>query len=102
MWEKGKSGNNSGRPLGRKNDMTMQVREAFTLLLQKKLPDMEAMIDKVAEKNPDKALELIIKITERFVPRLTKNEITGADGQDLFKNITFNFNKINKNDDEDV
>jgi len=100
LYEKGQSGNPNGRPKGAKNEITQQIRESFSLLLENKLPELDKWITKIAEKNPDKAVELLIKISERFVPKITKNEITGADGKDLFKNIEFKFNDLNKKEDE--
>ena len=100
-FEKGMSGNLNGRPAGTKNEISQQVRETFSLLLENKLPELEGWITKIAEKNPDKAVELMIKISERFLPKLTKNEITGAGGADLFKNITFKFNSPKKEDDDE-
>ena len=47
--------------------------------------------DRVAEEDPHKALDLIIKLSERFVPALARTEVTGADGTDIFESIKFNF-----------
>ena len=92
MFKPGQSGNPNGRPKGSKDKITEEIREQFANLLENKLPEFEEWLTRVAETDPAKAMELAIKISERFVPKLTQNQVTGADGEDLFKNITFNFN----------
>ena len=81
-----------GRPKGASNKITDEIREQFSKLLENQLPDVERWIRQTAQDDPAKAVDLLIKISERFVPKLTQNQVTGADGEDLFKNITFNFN----------
>jgi len=90
-FEKGHKGG-PGRPKGASNKITEEIREQFANLLEAQLPDVERWIRQVAQDDPGKAVDLLIKISERFVPKLTQNQVTGADGEDLFKNITFNFN----------
>lgn len=105
-FEKGESGNPKGRPAGSANKINDDIRKSFTLLLERKLPELETWITKVAEKSPDKAVDLLIKISERFVPKISHQEITGADGASIWEGIKFKFNspestgnKINDNDD---
>lgn len=100
-FEKGKSGNLNGRPLGKKNEITNDIRQSFSKLLENKLPELESWLTKVAEKNPDKAIELLVKISDRLVPKITKNEVTGADGKDLFEGLKFKFNTPKKEDDDE-
>ena len=81
--------NLNGRPKGAANKVTQELKDAFALLLQNKLPEFEGWLERVAETDPAKALDLAIKLSERFVPALARQEITGADGKDL--NMTFKF-----------
>ena len=90
-FQKGHKGG-PGRPKGASNKITEEIREQFANLLEAQLPDVERWIRQTAQEDPAKAVDLLIKISERFVPKLTQNQVTGADGEDLFKNITFNFN----------
>ena len=73
------------------NKSTKLMKEAFALLVEQNLPRMNELLDRVAEDNPEKALDLIIKLSERFVPALARTEITGQDGSDIFKEIKFGF-----------
>jgi hypothetical protein len=61
------------------------------MLLQNKVPELEDWISGVSERDPAKALEIYVKISERFLPQLSRQEVTGADGKDLFQNVSFNF-----------
>jgi len=90
-----------GRPAGVQNKVAEDIKKTFSLLLENKLPELEDWITKIADKNPDKAVDLLLKISERFVPKITKNEITGADGKDLFKELTFKFNNPKKEDESE-
>lgn len=89
MFQKGQSGNPNGRPKGKSNVITQEIKDAFALVLQNKLPDLEAYLNRVAEQDPGKAIELIIKLSTRFLPELARTEITGADGKDF--SFTFKF-----------
>ena len=91
QFEKGWKGG-PGRPKGSKSKMSEEIKEQFSRLLESKLPEVEEWLTRVAQKDPDKAIDAIIKISERFVPKLTQNQLTDGNGEDLFKNITFNFN----------
>jgi len=82
--------NRNGR-LGSPNNSTKQMKEAFALLVENNLPNMARWLNQIAADDPAKAMDLIIKLSERFVPVLARTEVTGVDGQDLFKQITFNF-----------
>jgi len=83
--------NRNGRPKGAANRITEELREAFAMLLENNLEQYEIWLARVAENDPQIALDLAIRISERFVPMLSRQEVTGADGADLFKNVKFNF-----------
>jgi len=91
MFEPGKSGNPNGRPKGSKNKITQEIREAFQMVLEKRLPDLERLLMQVAHDDPAKAIELMLKLSNRFLPELSRQELTGAGGEDLFKSIKFDF-----------
>jgi len=84
-----------GRPKGSKNRVTQDIRGLFKSLLDKKLPDMEQMIDETRygieiEKqmpdgttvvgrmnaDPGKAVDLLLKTAEFCAPKLQRMEVT--------------------------
>jgi hypothetical protein len=73
------------------NHSTKQIKEAFSLLLDANLDNMTIWLAQVAGDNPEKALDIMIKLSERFVPKLSQQAITNEDGSNLFKNIEFKF-----------
>ena len=83
--------NRNGRPKGSGNKVTTEIREQFANILENKLPEMQEWLERVAETDPAKAMDLAMKLSERFVPQLSRQEVTGKDGEDLFKNVTFKF-----------
>jgi hypothetical protein len=101
-WTPGQSGNPLGRPKGSPNKVADEIKVAFAQLLQSNVDQLGLWITQVAERDPAKALEIYTKISERFVPQLARTEITGADGADLFQNVTFNFITADDNSDSDT
>lgn len=95
MFKPGESGNPNGRPKGAPNKNTENIKQAFKDLLENNVDNISGWLTKVAEKDPARATELLIKLSEYVVPKLARTEVTGNDGEDLFKNIQFNFNTAN-------
>ncbi len=73
------------------NKSTKIMKEAFAMLVENNLPKMDTWLSQIASEDPAKAMDLIIKLSERFVPALARTEVTGADGTDIFKEIRFGF-----------
>jgi len=90
-FEEGKSGNPNGRPKGKPNKTTSEIREAYQLLVENNLENMTLWLTDVAADSPEKAMDLMLKLSEYMIPKLARQEVTGAEGKDLFKNITFEF-----------
>ena len=80
--EKGNS-YSTGRPAGIPNRTTTKVKEIFAALLEGRGEEMSQALDRLRDKNPEAYLNLIIKLSERFVPTLSRQELTGADGTDF-------------------
>ena len=83
--------NRNGRPKGSANRISEELREAFAMLLENNLEQYEMWLAQVAEQDPARALDLALKISERFIPALSRQEVTGKDGADLFKDVKFKF-----------
>lgn len=73
------------------NKATKEIKEAFAMLLSNNLDEMAVWLQNVADNDPKAAMELMIKLSERFVPKLSQQAITDAEGGDLFKSVSFNF-----------
>ena len=94
--------NRNGRPKGSTNKITEDLREAFALVLENKLPDLDLLLARVAADDPAKAIDLMLKLSNRFLPELARTEITGKDGEDLFKNLKFDFGNGDDKGTEDT
>ena len=83
--------NTEGRQKGSQNKYTKQVKEAMGMLLENNLDNLSIWLAQIAADDPAKAMDIVIRLSERFVPKLSQQQVTGADGEDLFKNISFKF-----------
>ena len=72
---KGGKRDNAGRPKGTPNKITADNREVFNTLLQNNAKNMQGMLDRIAEDNPAKAMELLLKVSEYVIPKLRSAEI---------------------------
>ena len=73
------------------NFATKQMKEAFALLVEDNLSNMSVWLYRIAETDPKSAMEIVIKLSERFVPTLARTELTAKDGDSLFKELKFGF-----------
>jgi LytS/YehU family sensor histidine kinase len=89
-----------GRTKGQTNKTTAEIRDAYQKLVEDNLTNMTEWLTQVADQNPERAMDLVLKLSEYMIPKLARQEVTGADGKDLFKNITFEFGTpINERDE---
>ena len=63
-FEEGKSGNPNGRPKGKPNKTTAEIREAYQLLVENNLENMTLWLTDVAADSPEKAMDLMLKLSE--------------------------------------
>ena len=91
----GQSGNPAGRPHGSVNEINNSIRTAFAMLLHNQLPNLESWLAEGAKRDPLKTADLLLRISERFTPSLSRTEITGAEGVP-FSPITINLPNIPK------
>ena len=83
--------NRDGRPKGSKNKNTQEVREAYQRLVEGNLENMSQWIQAVDAEDPAKAFDLMVKLSDFVIPKLARTELTGANGDDLFKDMKFEF-----------
>ena len=78
-WQPGESGNPAGRRVGSTNQINNEIKDAFAMLLQSQIPNLQDWLNRAAAKDPIKALDLFTRISERFVPSLQRvdHEISG-------------------------
>ena len=71
------SANPNGRPVGAGNKVVIseKVREAFAQLLENNIGELEGWLHSLAKKNPEKALDIWVRISERFVPSLQRTDV---------------------------
>lgn len=83
--------NRAGKKPGTQNEQTRRMKESFGYLIEGNLDRMTEWLDQIAESDPKAAMDIIIRLSERFVPKLSQQQLTDAEGGDLFKNIQFRF-----------
>jgi hypothetical protein len=92
MFSKGDPNiNRAGKKPGTQNEQTRRMKESFAFLIEGNLDRMTEWLDQIAEVDPKSAMDIIIRLSERFVPKLSQQQLTDGDGGDLFKNIQFRF-----------
>ncbi len=77
-----KRGEAKGKPKGALNHTTKDIKEAFKMLIEKNIDNLSGWLDHIAEKNPERALKIIIDLSEYIIPKLarTEAEITDKTG----------------------
>lgn len=71
-----------GRTKGVPNKATSVAREMFAELLEANADKAQGWLDQVAADDPKGALDLLIKLGEYVVPKLSRTHITAAPGKD--------------------
>lgn len=83
-----KAGKKSSRK-GRQNKTTAEIKEAFQKLIVGNLDNLDAWIKEIAQNDPAKAFDLILKISDYVVPKLTRQEfVTGFQDYDDVMNMS--------------
>ncbi len=83
--------NRAGKKPGTVNKTTKHIREAYQKLTEDNLENMSLWLAQIAADDPAKAMDTMIRLSEYILPKLARTELTGNEGQDLFKNIKFEF-----------
>lgn len=79
-FEKGKSGNPSGRSKGSPNKVTQEIREKLEAAIQGEMKDIQKTLRGIKKENPTQYLTLLEKFMGYIVPK--KKDIT-SDGEPI-------------------
>lgn len=72
-----------GRPPGSPNKATREFREVIRQLLEDHSADIGTWLQKVADEDPDKALQRLAQLAEYAAPKLARTEHVGDGGGPL-------------------
>lgn len=72
-----------GRKKGTPNKVTSDVREAIRKLAQDTFPNFCLWMNRAARRSPEKAAGLWLRMIEYHIPKLTRTEHTGLNGDPL-------------------
>jgi hypothetical protein len=61
-----------GRPPGAKNKVSEEIRKSFNLLIEDNIPNLSIWLAEVAQSDPKAALEIVIKMSEFVLPKLSR------------------------------
>jgi len=78
-----------GRKAGVPNKSTKEIREAYQEFVESNIPEFQTWLQNIED--PAKRFDIVVKLSDYFIPKLNRTEMTGQDGKDLFANVTFNF-----------
>ncbi|MDT0646322.1 hypothetical protein RM545_06435 [Zunongwangia sp. F260] len=69
-----KAGSSSSRR-GIPNKATSEIRESYKLLIENNLDNMTAWLKSIGKENPEKAFDILIKMSDFIVPKLSRQEL---------------------------
>lgn len=67
----------SGRPKGKPNRVTREVREVLAEIAKRNAPAVEQWLAAAAEADPARGMELYLRMIEYHLPKLREVNITG-------------------------
>lgn len=70
------------------------MRATIALVAERKVLELETWLNRVAIKDPQKAMDLYLKMIEYHVPRLQRTEVTGLDGAALSVELSAKDSKL--------
>lgn len=65
----------TGRPKGSLNVVTQVIRDRFTDLVEDNTDQIQGWLDEIGKKNPARAMELLLKLTEFVMPKKFETKV---------------------------
>jgi hypothetical protein len=78
----------TGRPKGVGNKSTEAIRTAFGMLVEDNLANMQDWLERTAQDNPAKALQIISDIAQYSLPKLKQVDANIELGESLIEKVT--------------
>ena len=72
-----------GRKKGTPNRTTADWRAAIALIAERNIEELEQWLDQVAEEDPARACDVLLKLAEYAVPKLRRTKQSGDGGKPL-------------------
>jgi len=88
----------TGRPKGRENKSTEAIRQAFQMLVEDNLANMQDWLEATATQNPHKALQIISDLAQYSLPKLKQVDSTIDIGDGVINKVTVEVNAKRTND----
>jgi hypothetical protein len=82
-YQKGQSGNPKGRSKGAVNKVTRDFKVTITKLLEDNADNVSLWLEQVAADDPGRALDVIAKLAEYAVPKLSRLEAHATNGPEM-------------------
>ena len=82
----------TGRPKGVGNKSTEAIRTAFADLVSSNLDNMQDWLERTAEDNPAKALQIVSDIAQYSLPKLKQVDSTIDVGDSIISKVTIEVN----------
>lgn len=92
---KGESGNVRGRPKGKPNKTTTEIKEIITRIVGNQLEHIEKDLDNIRKNDPAEAMRLSQKFIEYVLPKQTRLDLIGEVTHKIEKVVI----EIKKNND---
>lgn len=88
-FEKGESGNPSGRPKGSRNRSTCEMRKVLAIFIDANIDCMSKWLEDIAKDDPKSAFQCMLSLMEFSIPRISRvhyveeKEETPKDNEDI-------------------